>query len=126
MDVLKNRSNHYTIILDPNITKVNDFNAINVTCTPYYRLIPQATVNLCFSVDHHYTIIKIAPYRSGDASYDVLQLKNLGKNIWFPTKASIIVADKGYTDAFTVSKIAINQQFTKDDLLQEQDNKSSP
>ncbi|MCX5632400.1 MAG: hypothetical protein NTW93_01795 [Phycisphaerae bacterium] len=126
LDVLKNRSNYYTIVLDPNISKVNDFNAIKVTCTPYYGLIPQTTIKLFFSVDHHYTIIKIVLYCNGKLSYDVLQLKNLGKNIWFPTKANIINSDEGITNTFIVSKIAINQGITKNDLLQEQENKSSP
>jgi hypothetical protein len=126
LDVLKNRSNYYTIILDPNITKVNDFNAIKVSCTSYYGLIPQTTIKLFFSVDHHYTIIKIVPYHN--TSYDVLQLKNFGKNIWFPTKANIIDSDEGITNTFIVSKVAINTGLTKDDLLYipKQDNKSSP
>jgi len=129
LDVLKNRSNYYTIILDPNVSRVNDFNTVKVSCISYNGIIPE-TMILFFSVDHNYTIVKIIEYHGSSRSattYDVIQLKNIDKGIWFPTKANTI-SDTGITNTFTVSKVAINTGLTKDDLLyiKERENKQSP
>jgi hypothetical protein len=107
-DILKGRYDYFTLCLDPNISRVNDFNTIKVACISNIWSIPSITVY--FSVDHNYTIVKIADDVSAD--YNILQLKKLENNIWFPAKATA-AGSNGHTNTLTVTKTAINQKFSK-------------
>jgi hypothetical protein len=132
LDALKN----YKLVLDPNISKVNDFNAIEVICVTNNPYIPDLgatfrVMSLFFSVDHNYKIVKIVEYYNGSAysasNYNVTKLKNLGNGIWFPVKGGLI-NEAGPIHSFTTTKVAINQGLTKKNLLDTpaQDSNSPP
>jgi hypothetical protein len=122
LDELKDDS-AYSLVLDPNISKVNDFNTVEVTLISKRSTIPYLRkMSFFFSVDHNYTMVKMVQY-SGSSSFkvlqglDIMQLKDLGGGIWFPAKACLIVDEAGLVNTFTINKIAINQGLTKKNLL---------
>jgi len=113
LDILKGRCDYYAVSLDPNISKVNDFNAVEVACvSSRFKTLIFKGLSLFFSVDHNYTLVKIVWYNGPGrvrSSYDIAQLKNIGNGIWFPGKAYIKNNSGVIENTYTTDKAAINQ-----------------
>jgi hypothetical protein len=113
LDILEGRCDYYAVSLDPNISKVNDFNAVEVACvSSRFKTLIYKELSLFFSVDHNYTLVKIVWYNGPGrvmSSYDVTQLKNIGNGVWFPGKAYIKNNNGAVKNTFTIHKAAINQ-----------------
>jgi hypothetical protein len=102
-----------SFVLDPNIKKVNDFNTVEVQSTK-----STGDYGFWFSADHNYTVVKTIRYFwPGSFSCNVTKLKNLGNNVWFPTKCYSFNNEHNNTNTYIVNKVAINHGLTKKNLL---------
>ena len=124
----------YKFILDPTISKVNDFNAIEVAI--YYCYGDQSILDskLYFSTDHNYAVVRIIGHNSTfihetepsesmlePLVFNVLQLKDLGKGIWFPIKTLYERSEK-FQKITTVKNVSINQGLTNRHLINRGEN----
>lgn len=111
LDILKGRSDTYSAQLCSNITKVQDFNTVEVICTFHIKDTSFKAISMFFSIDHNYTLVKIAYYSGTKISlvYEVSQLKAISGNLWFPVKATLRSNED--ENKLTVHNVLVNQKL---------------
>ena len=104
--------------LDKEIKKVNGFNTIRADIYRYTGETKVHTRGICFSPEHNFAIVKIELYSGpkSSVSFDVLELEEAKKGIWFPVHGCRSDSSgKGPKNIIkATSKVIINQGLKKE------------
>ncbi|UCD50762.1 MAG: hypothetical protein JSW27_24970 [Phycisphaerales bacterium] len=99
------------------IQQVRDFHTIELDCVTDTRALHQ---RVFLSVDHGYTPVRfeyICPFDgSRGIEVDVLALREVSPNLWFPVKGTTTFPDDNDGDVYEASSVTLNQNLSKDDF----------
>lgn len=107
----KNHDPNLLFSLDPAVTKVNGFDAIELSCSvkwPTGKM--QKMFGMYFSLEHNYAAVRII-YYNGDKvilEYNVMKLTPIGDEFWFPIECTVLYSD-GTSSRITVTDVRVNQ-----------------
>jgi hypothetical protein len=118
LDILKKNDPNLVISLDPAVTKVNDFDSIELTCSREWisrKMIKLMSVY--FSLDHEYSVVRISYYNAGGIvfEYNVRKFRSLGDGLWFPIECDIR-GSQGDINEIRVTDVQINQAFYENEF----------
>lgn len=119
LDVLKDQDPNLTFSLNPVITKVNDCDSIELTCSMKNPLSGKlmTLMSIFFSINHHYAIVRIA-YWNGSRivlEYNVREFRSVGEGLWFPIHGDIKNSE-GDINEIWVADVQINQAFEESEF----------
>lgn len=107
----------YVSVLDNQIRKINDFNAISVDIFAQFDGKKFITERVYFSIDHSFTPIKFESFngKTSNGGYEVIELKNIN-GIWFPVKgfAKFSFYRQNSKHVYTATNIVLNQGLKKE------------
>ena len=107
----------FTVVLDNKIQKVNNDNAICVSIYAHIEGKKVITQRVFFSLEHNFTPVKIEYFngRTATIEYDVLELKEIEKGIWFPMKGCAVSLEPNDPKiVYQASKVVLNQGLKKE------------
>jgi len=106
-----------TVVLDNEIRKVNDFDAISVDIYAHFEDKKILAQRVYFSRDHDFTPIKIEYFngRTSAIAYNVLELKKVNTGIWFPVKGCASTSDPNEPkNIYQARRVVLNQGLDKE------------
>ena len=106
-----------TVVLDNQVRKVNDFNAVSVDIYAHIENKKILAQRVCFSPDHDFTPIEIEYFngRTSVIKFDVLELKEINSGVWFPMKGCTSTSDPNEPKAiYQARRVVLNQGLDKE------------